>query len=233
MIYIIYRNDKNNIKYRVNEFCTFMMNMTSQADLFGDIGVYPELLKHAKEHNYNRVTIYQERRCLTDNGNILLEHNIHDDKIYCVNYASLQPNTELFRLSHPTLHDTFLEFLKNISKAMPEYGQTIRAFILSSTIYPHNMFSMPIDEFEKYVNWLGEAFKHIVVNDKTFTVSKPYSIITERLFTIWCMHNYSLSRMKFVHAVAFSKEDGHILDAETGVASENGKTTTTYFKGID
>lgn len=213
MIYQIYRND-GDIKYEFPNSIK-VKNCTEDAEMYGDIGTYKFILNHAKENKFGIVGIYQARRCLSINFNPLDYDTVirlGSDKIYHTTFFGLNDgNSAFWDAAHPTLKDVLVNTTLMIRKMMPEYANATEQFIYSNIMFPHNMFVMPITEFEKYSEWLFKILDNVKI-DPNCGVPKPYSLLAERLFTIWCMHNYLPKDQVFTNAIAYDKTTGEIKD---------------------
>ena len=82
----------------------------------------------------------------------------------------------------------------------------------ASTLSLHIMYEVaPL-----YVNWLQTIFAEL--NLPLDATDKPASLLAERLFTIYVMHNYPQKYQKFVSATCYDKETGEIKPCYNGVA---------------
>jgi hypothetical protein len=219
MIYQIFR-EEGDIKYDLPSVIK-VKNCVNNAELFGDVGTYRFILNHAKENKFGIVGIYQARRCLSINLKPLdYETVIHlgTNKIYHTTFFSLEnANNILWRKAHPSLKDVLVNTMLALRKMIPEYTNATEQFLYSNILFPHNMFVMPITEFEKYSEWLFKILDNVKI-DPNCGIPKPYSLLAERLFTVWCIHNYLPKDQVITNAIAYDKVTGEVKDNYNGIA---------------
>ena len=215
MIYQIYVDD-NELKYSDPSF-TKIKNTAENRDLYGEIAQYQNILDDAKKNNYKNIGIYQARRHLSyKEDKPLLEANIPEKlfeeyKVFHTYYFVNGSNYLLWINSHRMVAALLESTVNLVCKLYPDYSRTCEIFLNGNLLFPHNMFIMSTVEFEKYYNWLMTIFRHIQFAD-TGKIQKPYSLLAERLFTIWCLQNYSNKEQVFINAVAYDKNDGRMID---------------------
>lgn len=224
MIYTIYRKDPSEIKYILPDGFKAIQNTSKMSDVFGDTYLYPAILNDAKTNGYEMVGIYQARRHLShkDTDAILTEDSITDkDSVYHTWYwiggmNDFGTNLGLWVNSHPQYRNLLFEACDVVCRKFPEYRQTVNNMQWSNLLFVHNMFIMPTHDFELYVNWLQTIFAEL--NLPLDATDKPASLLAERLFTIYVMHNYPDKYQKYVSATCYDKETGKIKPCYNGVA---------------
>lgn len=224
MIYVIYRNDPSEIKYELKDGMKAIQNRNIMSAIYGDTYLYPDILRDAKANGYDTVGIYQARRHLShkDTDAILTEDSITDkDSVYHSWYwigglNDFGTNLGLWVNSHPQYRNLLFEACDIVCRKFPEYRQTVSNMQWSNLLFVHNMFIMPTHDFELYVNWLQTIFAEL--NLPMDASDKPASLLAERLFTIYVMHNYPEKYQKYVSATCYDKETGEIKPCYNGVA---------------
>lgn len=220
MIYQIFR-EESDIKYDLPNVIK-VKNVTTNAEMYGDISTYDCILKHAKKNKHSIVGIYQARRCLTLNSTPLdfkTVISIDPNKIYHTTFFSLdKSNIALWEASHPSIKDALYNTMMITMNTYPEYINSIELFTASNVLFPHNMFIMPIIEFEKYLTWLKTILNKVNI-DSNCGVPKPYSLLAERLFTVWCIHNYMPKDQIFTTANVYDKVTGKVKDSFNGIGN--------------
>lgn len=219
MIYTIYRKDPSEIKYNLPCGFKAIQNTSKMSDVFGETYLYPAILNDAKTNGYDMVGIYQARRHLShkDTDAILTEDSITDkESVYHTWYWINGTNNELWFNSHPEIPNLLMEACDVIFRKFPEYRYAVEGMLNGNLLFVHNMFIMPTQDFELYVNWLDTVFSEM--NLPMGRTDKPCSLLAERLFTVYVLHNYSMKNQKFVGGTCYDKITGEIKPCYNGVA---------------
>ena len=216
MIFQIYRNEEDR-KYHEPSIVPFQ-NKSVWSALYGDTATYIDILQKAKKEKAEMVGIYQARRYLSQASMPITENGITaKNKIYHTAYIIRGNNDGLFYNSHPTIRLALRELLEKLCEKQPEYRNTCTLFLNSNVLYPHNMFIMPTKKFEEYSKWLQETLNLIKLPENC-GLDKPYSLLAERLFTVWVMHNFAQKDQILTEATALHKVYGHKINVIDGVA---------------
>lgn len=195
MTYIIYTDD---VKYLLDEAKCIKNNDPK----LGDIGAY-----HNIPATSDRVTIFQGRR------HLILPEKIDEAKIYHAYHIAEESFMKQWVTSHPKYETLLLEVESKIVEKMPEYEETIKEVNAGREIYPHNMYSMPGALFQKYRAWLDWALNLVELPDK----DKVGSLLAERLFTIWMIHNEGKYPHVACRAACYDKVTGKLLNETDGL----------------
>ena len=168
--------------------------------------VYPEIQYIGLNH-YRRYFAFDEHRAIgnditkdigeLDNYSLdkeKIERWLAQGKIIIPPKASLKTSVaSAYEHAHISVD---LRHLHDVIKELsPEFLDDFNSFfICSNFFYDCNMFIMPIDEFEKYCEWL---FKILFEVEKRTNIEKydsyrkrVFGFMSERLFTLWVLHNH-------------------------------------------
>ena len=215
MIYSIFKEDPSEIKYKVPGIA--IQNTSEHSRYLGDVALHRTMLNEAKKNNEEMLGIYQSRRHLTSNDEVLTEDVITaKDKVYHTMYKINGSNANLWFASHPQDKYTLIELFNRIGDKMPEIRGALDMTLQSNIIYPHNMWIMPIDLAEKYINFEEWALNLMDLSRRP--TEKIGSLLAERLFTAWCNINVPQKDHVITNATAYDKVAGTVINRVDGVA---------------
>lgn len=207
MIYTIYKDHLDEIKYK--PIGKTIKNVSEKSYLLGETAMWRFILEDAKQTDEKTVGIFQARRMLCGPA------EIHPDKIYHTSYYVNGNNIGLWQVSHPTAANSLIEACNVIVALYPEYVDTVNMVLRGNILFPHNMWIMPIERFEEYINF----YESVITNMKLpADPPKIGSLLSERLFTIWSLHNIPLKDHVFLSAIAFDKNTGDVINNVDAVA---------------
>ena len=191
-----------------NKF-TSILNDHPNGYVLGEIATYDKIIAEAKLMGYDFIELAQKRRHL----------NMPDypdaDKVYHTFFYVNGDNIALWRHMHKTAAD-FLEYAAGVLvRKYTEYAEATRFVLTNNIIFPHNMFAMSLDKFERYNAWLQS-----ILSNLEFPSDPPKiaSLLAERLFTIYVFHNFGIKDTVWVTANAYNKYTGEKLQCVNGVA---------------
>jgi hypothetical protein len=203
-------------KYPTTNDYTAVLNDSPYSPVLGEIAAYDKILAEAKQMDYDVIGTAQKRRHLvlptfTKTDQIVVD----PDRVYHTFYHVNGTNAGLWRNSHPEAADLFDNACEFIIRKWPEYYTAVNYVWTGNILFPHNMFVMSRDNFERYSQWLLSILGALNLPP---TPSKVGSLLAERLFTIWVFQNFPFKDQAFVQAKAYDKVTGAELAGENGVA---------------
>ena len=203
-------------KYPTTNDYTAILNDSPYSPVLGEIAAYDKILAEAKLMDYDVIGTAQKRRhlvlpTLTKTDDIIVDPN----KVYHTFYHVNGTNTGLWRNSHPEAADLFDNACEFIIRKWPEYYTAVNYVWSGNMLFPHNMWVMSRDNFERYSQWLLSILGSLNLPPEP---SKVGSLLAERLFTIWVFQNFPFKDQVFVQAKAYDKVTGAELAGENGVA---------------
>lgn len=203
-------------KYPTTNDYTAILNDSPYNPVLGEIAAYDKILAEAKLMDYDVIGTAQKRRHLvlptfTKTDQIVVDPT----KIYHTFYHVNGTNAGLWRNSHSEAADLFDNACEFIIRKWPEYYTAVNYVWSGNILFPHNMFIMSRDNFERYSQWLLSVLGSLNLPPEP---SKVGSLLAERLFTIWVFQNFPFKDQVFVQAKAYDKVTGAELAGENGVA---------------
>lgn len=215
MIYTIFKDDPKEIKYEIPGVA--IQNTFEQSRYLGDTALHRTILSKAKHDKEKTIGIYQARRCLAQHDKVLTEDVLTaKDKVYHTMYRINGTNLNLWYASHPLDKYTLVEVFNRAADKMPQYRHAFDACLESNIIYPHNMWIMPTELAEKYIDFEDWALNLMDLSLKQ--TPKIGSLLAERLYTAWCNLNIPQKDQIFTDAFAFDKQNGAVINRVNGVA---------------
>lgn len=203
-------------KYPTTNDYTAILNDAPDSPYLGEIAAYDKILAEAKLMDYDVIGMAQKRRhlvlpTLTKTDQIIVDPN----RVYHTFYHVNGTNAGLWRNSHPQAADLFDKACEFIIRKWPEYFTAVNYVWSGNMLFPHNMWVMSRDNFERYSQWLQVVLRSLPLPPEP---SKVGSLLAERLFTIWVFQNFPFKDQVFVQAKAYDKVTGAELAGENGVA---------------
>ena len=176
--------------------------------ILGEVACYDKIINEAKLMGYDFIETAQVRRHLD------MPEYPNTDKVYHTWYYLLDDNVNFWYGMHG--NDLLEKAAKVIVTKYPEYAEATRFVFTNNLIFPHNMFAMSLERFEQYNNWLRSI---LCMLDIPLDPPKCGSLLAERLFTIWCIHNFAMKDQAWVTAKVYNKNTGKLIEnAINGVA---------------
>lgn len=216
-VFYSFRDINNStLKYEASNDYTAVMNDSPMGDVLGEIAVYDKILGEAKLMGYDVIGTAQIRRhldlpTLSKTNDIVVDPN----KVYHTWFWTNGTNAELWRRCHPQAAGLFEAACQVIVNKWPEYKNAVETVYGTNLLFPHNMWVMTRDKFERYSQWLMFVLGSLNLPPEP---SKVGSLLAERLFTIWVMQNFAMKDQVWVTAKAYDKVTGKELDGMNGVA---------------
>ena len=215
-VFYTFRDINNStLKYEASNDFTAVMNDSPMGDVLGEIAVYDKILAEAKLMCYDVIGTAQIRRHLvlpsfTKSNAIVVDPN----KIYHTWFWTNGTNAELWRRCHPQAAGLFEAACQVIVNKWPEYKNAVETVFGTNLLFPHNMWVMSRDKFERYSQWLMFVLGSLNLPPEP---SKVGSLLAERLFTIWVFQNFPFKDQVVVRCCAYDKKTGNLLDDVHGV----------------
>ena len=197
-------------KYKTDDDNKFTAVLNDQPGnlILGEVAAYDKIIAEAKLMGYDFIELAQKRRHLD------MPKFPNTDKIWHTWFYCKCDNLELWREMHPQASELLLAACQIICQKYPEYSHAVNVHLRSNLIFPHSMFAMSLDKFERYNNWLHSIFCRLELPPEP---AKVGSLLAERLFTIWVLHNYGFKDHEFVTASAYDKVTGQKVECINGV----------------
>lgn len=168
--------------------------------------IYPEIQYIGLNH-YRRYFAFDERRAsgsgIAKNVSELGKYNLDKEKIeqWLTQGKIIIPPKAHLKTSVASAYEhahisVDLRHLHSVIKEhSPEFLDDFNnLFICSNFFYDCNMFIMPIDEFEKYCEWLFkilfEVEKRVCTDNYDSYQKRVFGFMSERLFTLWVLHHH-------------------------------------------
>jgi hypothetical protein len=202
-------------KYPTTNDYTAILNDAPDSPYLGEIAAYDKILAEAKLMDYDIIGMAQKRRQLVLPTFTKTDHVVVDpNKIYHTSYWVNGTNNGLWKNSHPQAADLFDKACEFIINKWPEYYTAVNFVWQGNILFPHNLFVMSRDKFERYSQWLQVVLRSLPLPPEP---SKVGSLLAERLFTIWVFQNFPFKDQVVVRCCAYDKKTGNLLDDVHGV----------------